>query len=92
MFQVRIVHRGLDLWYDLLIAGYPSPHCVLIFLHLGCCVRKAKSVDELETKSLMDCVRTVTPAMLVVLSWSYVLLANINMVGGARSTLPTPTG
>jgi hypothetical protein len=30
--------------------------------------------------SLRECLRTVTPAMLVVLSWTYVFLANINMV------------
>ena len=45
-----------------------------------CVIEQANSI-ELEIKSLMECVRTVTPAMLVVLSWAYVLLANINMVG-----------
>ena len=31
-------------------------------------------------KSLKECVRAVCPAMLVVLSWLYVMLTNLNMV------------
>ena len=32
-------------------------------------------------QDFQGCLRTVAPAMLVVLSWTYVALANVNMVG-----------
>lgn len=37
-------------------------------------------LEEIETKGLRECLRVVAPAMLVVLSWTYVVLANVNMV------------
>ena len=36
--------------------------------------------QEIEIKSLRGCLHAIAPAMLVVLSWMYVMLANINMV------------
>jgi hypothetical protein len=48
---------------------------------------RLKPYQEIETKSLKGCLVAVTPAMLVVLSWMYVALANVNMV---RLDAPEP--
>jgi hypothetical protein len=38
------------------------------------------ALEDIQVKSLRECLRVVAPAMMVVLSWTYVVLANVNMV------------
>lgn len=40
---------------------------------------QVKPPEEVRVQNLTGCLRTITPAMLVVLSWAYVVLANINL-------------
>ena len=68
------------LWNDAFLPSSPTTAFI-----------QAKSLEELDDRrSLMECVRQVCPAMLVVLSWSYVLLANINMVSSPKHACRKP--
>ena len=41
--------------------------------------------QEIKIQNLQGCLHAIAPAMLVVLSWMYVMLANINMVRWTKS-------
>ena len=48
---------------------------------LGCCpFFQITPPEDIEVQDFRECFRSVAPAMLVLLSWTYVGLANVNMV------------